>query len=430
MATLLFECKKYMKKRTTWAALFLSLIASIALYYFNVSVAEDIHRGNITKVENNIADFAGYVSELEVEIEKTEGGKNSEKVEEIAAEVDYFKERLNNYEVLKNLYVNESWNAILQKEIDSLTYLVENPDISSYSIEEQAISHFTIRASFEEKQLLMENEIVPFIQNDIHVGFLPTVYDNFTGNSLEQWESMTRRYGTTGLSFLYQLIQILYIPIVVLNGCFIFGNNISTETTNKKKGINFYLTLPNQKWKLFTAKYFSGLLLTLGYSVFMLLIPFLCGVITKGMGSLKYPVLVYEGSEPNPYGSEYNELNPMEDLFHFIELQDYLVKVLLFSVVFVIFLYSFYYFLSLLIKNPGVSLFLLGAITYAGMNFLQSPYNPFAYVDIHKVVTRETATLLFNPSIQLQTGMVVLLAASGLMVSLSFLKFRFSNISG
>ncbi|AAT55580.1 hypothetical protein BAS3272 [Bacillus anthracis str. Sterne] len=33
------------------------------------------------------------------------------------------------------------------------------------------------------------------------------------------------------------------------------------------------------------------------------------------------------------------------------------------------------------------------------MKSFSSPYNPFTYINIHSVLTGETATLVFNPSI-------------------------------
>jgi len=222
------------------------------------------------------------------------------------------------------------------------------------------------------------------------------------------------------------MIPYLYIPIVILLGCFLFGNNISAEAGKKKRGIHLYFTQPIRRSSLFTAKYLSGLLYTVGYVVLMLLIPLLCSLFTKGLGNFNYPVLVYESGVPNPYGAEFNALNPIQDQFHFISLIEYLRHTIVLTIVLVIFLYSLYYVFSLIIKSPTITVIFLSIITYCGMRVYSSRFNPFTYIDIHKVLTGESAAMNFNHAINFQNGILSLFTISIVIVFLGyglFIKF-------
>lgn len=424
MRGLLFESKKLFKKKTTLISISLSILAAIGLYIFNYSVVEEIHEGNITRLESYPEMYINFINEYKAEKEKAIEAGDTTKAEEMDVFINKYLESSINSENLKESYEKEDWNTLYEKDINNLQIFVDDPDTTSYGIEEQLISYFTIRATYEELKLLKDIKSKPFIQNTISESFLPTIYDNLTGSSLVQWETMTKRYGREGFSFLVQLIQLLYIPAVVLIGCFIFGNNISSESTKKNRGLNFYKVLPYSKLKLFIAKYISGYIYLLIFSLIMLAIPLVCSLFTKGLGSLKNPILVYEGTKPSIFG---NSLNPKDDQFHFIEFEEYFWKVLLFLIVFSFFMYSIYFLFTLLIKNSSISLVLLGSITYIGMNILSSKFNPFIYTDIHKIITRETATLTFNPAFSFSTGLTLYLFIGFILSILGYLTFRFKR---
>lgn len=426
MRGLLFESKKLFKKKTTLISISLSILAAIGLYIFNYSVVEEIHEGNITRLESFPEMYINFANEYKVEKEKAIEAGDTAKAEEMDLFIDRYQEASINYVNLKESYEKEDWNTLYEKDINDLQIFVDEPDNTSKGIEEQQLSYFTIRATYEEIKLLKDLNSKPFIQNTIYESSLPTIYDKFTGSSLEQWEAMTNRYGREGFSFLVQLIQLLYIPAVVLIGCFIFGNSISSESTKKSRGLNFYKVLPYSKLKLFIAKYLSGYIYLLIFSLIMLAIPLVCSLFTKGLGSLKNPILVYEGTKPKPniFG---NSLNPRDDQFHFIEFQEYFWKVLLFLIVFSFFMYSAYFLFTLVIKNSSISLILLGSITYVGMNILSSEFNPFIYTDIHKIITRETATLTFNPAFSFSTGLKLYLIIGFILSILGYLTFRFKR---
>ncbi|WAA12800.1 ABC transporter permease [Fervidibacillus halotolerans] len=422
MNTFRFECKKLRKKKTTWLAFFITLIGIIGFYLFHLSVAEKIHQKNIAWLDYLSQMFASNAETAALDKKKAEEAGDTEKAEEFHNMMVSFQKSSENAKQDKEYFANEEWTYLIEEDIRSLEPLIEDSAFSAHYIEDQPISMFTVRATLEEKQRLQKYDIVPFIQNTTYTNYLPTIYDDFSGSTLEEWEKITERYGRFGFYFLYQLIQSYFLPIIVLIGVFLFGNGISSESGKKKKGLHFYATLPFSKGRLFFAKYASGLLYTLGFTFMMLLTPIVTSLFFKGVGSLKYPVLVYDGSEPSPYGSHYNALDPKNDTFHFIELQDYFLKVLFFSIILVIFLYSCYFLLSLFIKNPGINIILLGSMTFVGMKFFPKVYNPFTYVDIHKIITREIATIQFNPAIEYQTGMILLFVVS---LIITFISYRF-----
>ncbi|MGH1295587.1 ABC transporter permease subunit [Bacillus pretiosus] len=408
-----FEFKKYFKKKTTWIAVFTSILFVSSLYFLNYSVAKDIQRGNLSFAQYSVNISQQALKELELQKIEAEQNGDVEKITESKLAIQEYQQSLSKKNKWITNYSQGNWQDIYEENINQLQFMFKSSKgTNSFPlvIEKQNISLFTPRATLEELLLLKKIKAEPFIQNTIHTPFLFTIYDQFTGSSLEQWEKSTMRYGTTGSLFLYQIIQYYYIPILILLGCFIFGNNISSEMNNKKRGLHFYYTLPIKRKSLFITKYFSGFLSTIVFVLLMLLIPLLCSYFTKGVGSFNYPVLIYEGSEPNPFGSEYNSLNPIKDQFHFITLKNYFGQVLLLTVVLTFFLYSFYYISSLLLKSLSITMSFVGIIAFIGMKSFSSPYNPFTYVNIHSILTGETATLVFNPSINLSTGVMLTFA--------------------
>ncbi|MCC2463752.1 ABC transporter permease, partial [Bacillus mobilis] len=62
---------------------------------------------------------------------------------------------------------------------------------------------------------------------------------------------------------------------------------------------------------------------------------------------------------------------------------------------------------SLLLKSLSITTSFVGIIAFIGMKSFSSPYNPFTYVNIHSVLTGETANLVFNPSINLSNGIML-----------------------
>lgn len=427
MKAFLFECKKIIKKKSAMFALFLSILAVIGLFIFNYSVAKGIEEGNSKKFESLSEIYINFANDAKEEKEKAIEAGDTETAEEMERLVSEYQLSSEKTKQKKIFYENREWKIFHERDLDNLQVFIDNPDTAEIRIEEQPISYFTLRATYEETKILNEIDSKPYIQNTINQSYLPTIYDNLTGSSLKQWETQTKRYAREGFSFLVQLIQFFYIPAIVLIGCFIFGNNISSESTKKQRGMNFYRVLPYSKVRFFFAKYISGYLYLFIFSIIMIATPLICSLFTNSLGSIKNPILVYEGSTapPSIFG---NYLNELDDQFHFIEMNEYFWKVALFFIVFSFFMYTFYFLLALLIKNSTITFILLSAITYIGMKvFPASEYNPFIYTDIHRIINGELATLTFNPEISYSTGVILYLVIGVILLILGYLKFHFNR---
>ena len=134
-----------------------------------------------------------------------------------------------------------NWTAISEKKYEMLNDNVivsKSQNFPVAYIMDQQVSMFTVRASAEEQRLLAEAGVRPLVQVDTYTPYHPTLYDKFTGKVLEMWEYTTKRYGMQGFYFLYQIIPTFIIPFIILIGCFVFGNNVSSEATKKKRGMN------------------------------------------------------------------------------------------------------------------------------------------------------------------------------------------------
>ena len=56
-----------------------------------------------------------------------------------------------------------------------------------------------------------------------------------------------------------------------------------------------------------------------------------------------------------------------------------------------------------------------------------SRWNPFTYVDIHRVLNGELAALTINPSIQFENGVLLLSIIGVVLIGMNALLFRFAT---
>ena len=414
MKYFLFECKKMLKKKSIWIAMILSVVAIAGFYFINYSVADRIHQVRMLDLENSQIDFPEKIVKDRMDLEVAKKAGDGAKVLDLEREITIYENMLEDKKLQWDNIMEGNWRAISEWQYERMNNSVRISISQNYivhSIMDQQVSMFTMRASAEERKLVADIGVEPFEQWDHYTPYHPTMYDKHDGKVLEMWERGTKRYGKQGFYFLYQVIPAFTIPFIILIGCFVFGNNVSSEATRKKRGMNLYAVLPLKRRQLFFAKYFSGLLFTVLFVVGIFCVPLISSLFTSGIGSLQYPVLIYDGPAASPFGAdspfafETTILNEWTDEFHFITLGSYLGTVLLMTVVLVIFMYSIYYFLSLFIKNPTVNAAILLIGTFFGMTVLpKTPYNPFTYVDIHKVINREFAVEHFNEAINEMTG--------------------------
>ena len=428
MKYFLFECKKMLKKKSIWFATILSIVAIAGFYFFNYSVAERIHQVRMLDLENSQIDFPEKIKQDRIEMEKAQEAGDYSKVEEFQRMITAYENMIEDKKFDWDNIMAGNWSAISEKQYEKLNDFVvisKSQNFIVHSIMDQQVSMFTMRASAEERKLVAGIEGEPFVQWDTLTPYHPTMYDSHDGKVLEMWEMGTKRYGKQGFYFLYQMIPAFIIPFIILIGCFVFGNNVSSEATKKKRGMNLYAVLPLKRRQLFFAKYFSGLLFTILFVFIVLCVPLISSLFTSGVGSLQYPVLMYDGPVESIFGFETNILNEWTDEFHFITLGKYFSIVLLMTVVLVVFMFSIYYLLSLFIKNPTVNAAILLIGTFFGMTVLpKAPYNPFTFVDMHRVVNREFAIANFNEAINVGNGLMVLGVIALVAIVLCYVRFR------
>src|SRR5699024_2442608 len=145
-------------------------------------------------------------------------------------------------------------------------------------------------------------------------------------------------YSTKGVYYLYQLIQNLYLPAVILIGCFIFGNTFSSELQKKTRKIRFHQVQPFKQEQLFIAKFSAGYLVLFLYVIVMIALSLVVATVVDHFGSLDYPVLVYDGYTTNRMIDNENL-----DTFHFITLNNYLSKAFFLAFTSSLLIYGLYY---------------------------------------------------------------------------------------
>lgn len=149
----------------------------------------------------------------------------------------------------------------------------------------------------------------------------------------------------------------------------------------------------------------------------LLIVPFIITLFIKGIGSFKYPILVYEGSNST-------SLIPLKDEFHFITIGQYLGKTVILVLFALFFVYSLYFLISLFVKGPAVSFGLTSVLVLGGIILLPKFwFNPFLYVDTHQIINGATSTLAFNDAINYTSGLVTLFIFGALAIALSYIKF-------
>ena len=421
-----FEWKKLTKQKMIWATVLLSFLAAISLYFFNYSVAEKIHENNIAGVKNTKQYFETELENEDIKLKKLEERGKADKIEASEENIERYNNAILWRELWLKDYTKGNWQNIFQEDIEYLEEVLSGN--AGLGVEEQNVVTFTIRASKEETEWLMKHKLEPVAHETNYYFLHPTIYDQFTGKSLEAWKNLTKRYGETGLSYLYQMMSNYYLTIAILIGLFIFGNTISAESRGKKRGLHFFFVQPVSKIRLFIAKYISGFLHLVGFILLIIAAPLLSSLFTKGIGSLQYPVLFYEGAIPNSFDAKYTQLSAENDSFHFIPMGEYFLQAIALALVLAFFLYSFYLLVSFLIKSPVINLMIVGGLAFGGLKLLPpSPYNPFTYVDIHRVLNGEIAALSINSAIYFQNGVILLSTLGLLLAAISLLIFRFKR---
>lgn len=424
MTSFLFEWKKIIKKKTTWVLILLSIGAVIGIYFLHVTVTNNVQKKVINHYDFLVDLYLQDTADWALEKEKARMAEDKEWEEDATIMEESSQSQYEHYQLLKESYQEEEWEVIFQNELEILEpFINPKPDlgVSAYIFENQEIKNFTLRASYEEMQYLLDHGIQPFVQYNSPL-LLSTAYDNFSGRSLELWKESTKRYAKHGIYYMYLLIKSLYIPIIILVGCFIFGNAFSLETTKRNNHIRFYQVLPVHQTKLFFTKYLTGYFGTLVFMFIMLCVPLLVGTMIHGLGDMDYPILIYDG-----YTTESMERNVMEDTFHFMTIQKYFLQSIVLAICMSLLIYSMYFLISQYSKEPILNMIIIGLLSFVS-TFISHPYNPFSYLDTDKVITHEIQLQTWNTDFTFITGIVVTLVASLIIIALNFLGFTYKKI--
>lgn len=416
-----FEWKKMVKSKTTWIVFLLSIVAVIGIYFLHLQNTKNVERAVINQYDFLIDLYTDDVEYWKEEKEEALVAKDEDLIEEATMMEEHAYHMSETNILMKQSYLEEDWKVIYQYELENLEPFV-NPlpgEVAYYNFEGQAVTDFTLRASYEEINYKKDHNIQPFTQ-DTTVGMLfPTAYDEFEGRTLDLWQKTRKRYGKQGLYFAYQLIQKMYIPIIILLGCFIFGNTISIETRTKHKHLSFYKVLPIHQTKLFLSKFITGYLGVLIFVGIMLTIPMFVGAMMHGWGNPDYPILVYDG-----YTTEHMQTNAVENSFHFITLKKYLFNTIILSISISLLIYSIYFFISQFSKEPIFNVVIVGVLSYVAAKQFQ-PFNPFSYLDTDKVMTHEIQLQTWNAGFTLITGISLNVSLAFIFLILNYIAFRY-----
>lgn len=87
--------------------------------------------------------------------------------------------------------------------------------------------------------------------------------------------------------------------------------------------------------------------------------------------------------------------------------ETYFGQVLLLTAILTFFLYSFYYTSSLSLKGLSITAYFVGIITFITMKSSLFPYDPFSCLNICNILTDKTEALVFSPSINLSTAVML-----------------------
>ncbi|WP_440895944.1 hypothetical protein ACS127_15605 [Amphibacillus sp. Q70] len=415
----LFEFKKLLKQKTIWFLVAVTLIAIIVLYGFQMVMTATTRQQVLDHFDWIIHSTLLNVEDLAIESELAIEADDDAWIEEIKMREDLIQQANERQLSAKKAYQSEEFEQILQDQADSLkSYIEANKSLEGQTFHDQYINNFTLRATYEELQYLVENQIAPFVQKTTSTMYLATAYDDFTEPTKELWEETTSRYSTKGVYYLYQLIQNLYLPAVILIGCFIFGNTFSSELQKKTQKIRFHQVLPFDQGRLLIAKFSAGYLALFLYVIVMIALPLIVATVVDHFGSLDYPVLVYDG-----YTTDVMADNQNLDTFHFITLKTYFSKAFLLAFTSSLLIYGLYYFFSQWSREPILTALLTGITCYLGL-LIQNPYNPFQYLKIDQVITKEIQLQTWNTAFNYTTGILTTFIVGLLVILVSYKLFK------
>lgn len=424
MPTFLFEVKKLWKRKATWFAILVAVAAIATLFYFQQEAIRQMEATNQAMFQDRLASYEQWIDEASEASEALKAQGDTEGAEQQLLMAERYEESYKNLLDKQDAYYARDWESFYQDDIQHLDFILDPANQASFSIEEQDVTNFAIRAARDEKLALIESGADPLLQDPSFYSMMPTLYDKFTGYSLSSWTMQTNRIGTDGWTFLLDLIKVHFIPIVLLVTIFLFGNTVASELRRKRRGLHFFHVQPVSKSRVFWSKYFAGLSHVLAFSLFFLSVPLLLSLLTRGLGSLKFPVLVYDGPNLADFVGRTPVGSPDYDTFKFIPLSEYLTQSSLLALGLAVAGFSLYFLLSFWLRHPGATLLATVVISLGIGSLWESPYNPFQYLAIDRIVTQQNRVLLLKYEYTWELGAALLAGLAIILIVVSLLSFR------
>lgn len=407
--TIIFEWKLLLKKRSSLFIILSALLTSISLYILHYSVASSVEDANLKILETNISEYEKSLETNLLQLEDAIEFSDEEVQESIRSSIEYIEE------ILEGLYNkrNEQWQSIYYYEKIYLTNTINGDQFFAEGLD---ISQFTYRTTLHEVDWLEEHQLKPFIQQTGFYRFLPNAYDNYEGEEEYQWNSLSKRFSKDGFPYLYLMSESFLVPIMIGFGCLFFGQVFNRNLISKR---DLQATLPLSSWKLYVGKLTVSITGLLVFLTLILLAPLAVSFVLADLGSLQYPVLIYELNELGP-----DIFDPETDPFHFISMYDYFKQSLILATTVALFLIALYIMLSMLIPNLVIRTIIFFSLIISSYLLNFGPYNPFSYLEIFQIVNGQLAFEAYDARYQISTGISVLLIASTLFIVFGFFGFK------
>ncbi|WP_350343409.1 ABC transporter permease subunit [Proteinivorax tanatarense] len=317
-------------------------------------------------------------------------------------------------------YKKGDWQALYEYQL--FRNRADNEEFEGYRRGgDDYVGQFARAVSIEEKKWLMKNDIQP-VCSGIYIP--TTMYSNWVSDEGEErWVERNTKIDNSGLFSLYLYFEryIYFVPLGIF--LFLLGGGLAAEQ-GKKNTLNLLKTQPIAENKLFLGKLFNAKIVAVASCIAIFLLVILVGTVFERFGDWQYPILNYDSIaevEASDYDGHKVDIEDFTVGFHFMNLGRFLIEsIVLFSFV-ALFFISLSIFISLFLKREMSVLATTALIGAAGFALSQeltemAHLSPFTYLNIPKIINGEIATTLNNPSVNLQTGIAVLLTVTAVLV--------------
>ncbi|WP_350342807.1 ABC transporter permease subunit [Proteinivorax tanatarense] len=287
-------------------------------------------------------------------------------------------------------------------------------------------AQFSTKVGLEETNLLLKKDINPIFlpQNQI-----PNIFEH-SSKERSQFlkENHIQMVDSNGLFILYHYFEryIFFLPLVIF--IFILGGGFASEK-GKKSTFALLKTQPLSEKNLFLGELISSKIAIVSSCILFFLIAMVVSTVGDRFGDWNYPILRYDPEAivcADDYAGTEVFVSNWNRGFHFVSLARHLAESLGLFIALALFFTAITNVLALFIKHKvGVMTLttIIGVLGYQFTQFLRQTahISPFTYLNIHKVVSGEYATLLNNPKVNLINGIILLLGLTVLLILVGYI---------